>query len=479
VTGKKTMKEASLRQAPETRPAGPAAAISYVLVRTLTDTVAVALSYESAGYLVERIWGIEPSKVLPSLYPFYAIPFCVLALYLCAREFGPQLNRPETELAGATVGSLVAFSALAALNFVFFKDKPTSRYLFVAWLLLNVVTLGLGRLILRWAHNVHGLWKERVLFVGSPSELAAYRWRLEIQRYRGTRLVDTFESMHVDQAGGGDQEGLLRGVRQATPDVVVMTVSNEAGLQSLMTVLEGLRESAVAIDIVLPHPIPSTIVARTETYGGAIRLCAGRSTQRWQRFSKRLVDISGGFVGSLIALAVTPLVAAMIKLNDRGPVFYKSPYLARDGTVKTYLKFRTMRANADEILRQNSDLAAQFKEKQKLEQDPRVTAVGRRLRKYSIDEVPQFFSVLKGNLSLVGPRTIRKEEADRYGTRLRKLLSVKAGMTGFWQTNGRQTTSYEERVQMDMFYIDNWSIWLDLVIIARTLKKVIQGEGAY
>lgn len=135
--------------------------------------------------------------------------------------------------------------------------------------------------------------------------------------------------------------------------------------------------------------------------------------------------------------------------------------------------------DADRILEQDAALRSRFREKQKLIDDPRVTRIGRLLRRSSLDEFPQFFSILKGDLTFVGPRTIREEEAVHYGPLLEKLLSVKAGVTGFWQVMGRQTTTYAERVQMDMFYIDKWSIWLDLVIIAKTFWKVLKAEGAY
>ncbi len=105
--------------------------------------------------------------------------------------------------------------------------------------------------------------------------------------------------------------------------------------------------------------------------------------------------------------------------------------------------------------------------------------MGRFLRRYSLDEFPQFFSLLTGQLTFVGPRVISREEKERYGALLPKLLSVKPGLTGFWQVKGRQTTSYDERIQMDMFYIDHWSIWLDLVIMVKTVGKVLRAEGAY
>ncbi len=135
--------------------------------------------------------------------------------------------------------------------------------------------------------------------------------------------------------------------------------------------------------------------------------------------------------------------------------------------------------DADRVLQADVALRSRFCEQQKLIDDPRITRVGRFLRKFSLDEFPQFFSVLTGNLTFVGPRTIRQEESVRYGQQLEKLLSFKPGVTGFWQVMGRQTTTYEERVEMDMFYIDHWSIWLDLVIIAKTFWKVLKAEGAY
>jgi lipopolysaccharide/colanic/teichoic acid biosynthesis glycosyltransferase len=138
-----------------------------------------------------------------------------------------------------------------------------------------------------------------------------------------------------------------------------------------------------------------------------------------------------------------------------------------------------MRTNAQEILDRDPALKAKFAEKHKLIDDPRVTRVGRVLRKYSIDELPEFFLVLAGKLTLIGPRAITRAEACKYGDCLQKLTSVKPGMTGFWQVMGRQLTTYEERIRMDMFYIDHWSIWLDLWIFIKTFWKVLRAEGAY
>jgi lipopolysaccharide/colanic/teichoic acid biosynthesis glycosyltransferase len=169
----------------------------------------------------------------------------------------------------------------------------------------------------------------------------------------------------------------------------------------------------------------------------------------------------------------------LVNLEDRGPVFYKREFVASDGKIHYYRKFRTMLKDADDILRHDPELKAKFVHQYKLKDDPRLLRVGRFMRRYSLDEFPQFFSVLSGKLTFVGPRVISWEERQCYADLLPKLLSFKPGLTGFWQVMGRQTTTYEERVQMDMFYVDRWSIWLDLIIIAKTFWQVLKAEGAY
>jgi lipopolysaccharide/colanic/teichoic acid biosynthesis glycosyltransferase len=217
-----------------------------------------------------------------------------------------------------------------------------------------------------------------------------------------------------------------------------------------------------------------------DEFSGCFRFYAQPEWSRTvQRVMKRGIDLTIGLIGSLVTLLLTPVLWVLVNLEEPGPLFYRSAYLGQDGNVRYYLKFRTMHVDADRALEMDPALRARFCEQHKLVDDPRITRIGRILRKFSLDEFPQFFSVLSGNLTFVGPRTIRQEEAVRYGPQLEKLLSVKPGLTGFWQVMGRQTTTYQERVDMDMFYIDRWSIWLDLTIIAKTFWKVLKAEGAY
>lgn len=205
----------------------------------------------------------------------------------------------------------------------------------------------------------------------------------------------------------------------------------------------------------------------------------GARSQALLDVAKPVLDCTAGILGSIVTLLITPVVALLIKLEDPGPIFYRSEFVDCDGTVRYYLKFRTMVQNADEVLINNPELRRQFSANHKLKNDPRILRMGRFLRKFSIDEFPQFFSLLTGDLTLVGPRTISRGEVARYGELLPKLLSVKPGMTGYWQVNGRQNTTYDERVRMDMYYVDHRSLRLDLFIIAKTFWTVLRGEGAY
>jgi lipopolysaccharide/colanic/teichoic acid biosynthesis glycosyltransferase len=173
------------------------------------------------------------------------------------------------------------------------------------------------------------------------------------------------------------------------------------------------------------------------------------------------------------------MVALVIKIDSPGPVLHRRHVLGRAGRPFGAFKFRTMVVNAEESLAANPELREAFEKGFKLKRDPRVTRVGAFLRRTSLDELPQLINVLRGEMSLVGPRMITPEEAARYGKWQLNLLTVKPGITGPWQVRGRSDIPYEERVRLSMHYIRNYSIWLDLEILLRTLPAVLQARGAY
>jgi len=205
---------------------------------------------------------------------------------------------------------------------------------------------------------------------------------------------------------------------------------------------------------------------------------AVRERQTRERVLKRSVDVLGSGVLLCLLSPLFLVVALLVWMSDGRPIFYSRRVVGSGGEFNAY-KFRTMLRNADAILAADPELRDAFTKDFKLKSDPRVTSVGAWLRKFSLDELPQLANVLKGQMSLVGPRMITAEELSKYGPYQELLLSVKPGLTGFWQVLGRQDVSYEERVQMDVHYITHWSLGLDLSILVKTPGRVIRGEGAY
>jgi exopolysaccharide biosynthesis polyprenyl glycosylphosphotransferase len=194
---------------------------------------------------------------------------------------------------------------------------------------------------------------------------------------------------------------------------------------------------------------------------------------------KRMLDLVASSITLLVSWPLMAVIAVAIKLDTPGPVFYRRRVIGVGGKLFDALKFRTMYIDADERLARDPELRSQFEENYKLKNDPRVTRMGRILRRTSLDELPQLFNVLRGQMSMVGPRMITTEERSRYGKWRMNLTTVKPGITGLWQVSGRSDVGYEERVTLDMRYIRNFSLWLDLHLLWQTIPVVIKGHGAY
>ena len=201
------------------------------------------------------------------------------------------------------------------------------------------------------------------------------------------------------------------------------------------------------------------------------------------RLLKRCIDLAIVVIATPLLVPVLGLIALAVKLSSAGRPFYGQTRMGRNGGTFRVWKFRTMVRNADEVLLryldQNPDLCEEWEQDHKLKNDPRLTPIGRILRKTSLDELPQFWNLLCGEMSLVGPRPIVDAETLKYGSTYDLYGRVPPGITGLWQVSGRNNTTYDERVAFDEYYVRNWSPWLDLYILVRTVRTVIAREGAY
>jgi len=235
------------------------------------------------------------------------------------------------------------------------------------------------------------------------------------------------------------------------------------------------------ISAALPNRAEETLASQAKTGSvltGIISTGIVREPSILYHVSKRILDILLSFFGIVLLIPVFLIIAIYIKLDDGGDILHFREIVGLHGRRFYALKFRTMRQDADAYLARHPELMRKYLQNMKLDRDPRITKAGRFLRKTSLDELPQLFNVLVGQMSLVGPRIIHPSELPRYGEWSQKRQSVKPGITGLWQISGRQHISYDERVLLDMRYIDNRSLIVDFTILLKTLKVFIVHTGA-
>jgi lipopolysaccharide/colanic/teichoic acid biosynthesis glycosyltransferase len=239
-------------------------------------------------------------------------------------------------------------------------------------------------------------------------------------------------------------------------------------------VAEPALRGADLVEFVPLGPVPSEIALKSHDLS-----VAGRGTMHLYDASKRLIDLTLASLTLVLTLPLIGGIALAIWMDDRGPIVYRQQRTGRHGRRFTLRKFRTMCVNADEMKADLQKLSTVAWPDFKLDHDPRITRVGRLLRATYLDELPQLLNVLCGHMSLVGPRPPLPHEVAVYEERMRRRLLVKPGMTGLWQVTGRSDLSWEESVRLDVYYAENWTPFLDLLILAQTARAVISGRGAY
>lgn len=276
----------------------------------------------------------------------------------------------------------------------------------------------------------------------------------------------------------GDLSQLAQVIEESGAEMVIFSYTHNSLAEQLL----ALTEAELRVEVLLMPRFFEFVSAgmRVDDLGGLPMLRVDRSELTpGERFVKRTEDlVLGGFV-ALLCLPFLPIIALLIKLDSPGPVFYKHERLGKDGKPFLMYKFRSMRKCADHELEALAKLAEEDPRGRKMKQDPRITKLGAFLRKSSIDEIPQIINVLKGEMSLVGPRPAVADEVAAYDDWQRKRLVMVPGITGMWQVNGRSDAPFDERIWLDFMYIDSWSLWLDLSILLQTVPAVLSAKGAY
>lgn len=202
-------------------------------------------------------------------------------------------------------------------------------------------------------------------------------------------------------------------------------------------------------------------------------------TKRLYFFIKRIFDLFTSILGLIVSLPVFIIIAILIKIEDKGPIFFKHKRIGKNGNLLYIYKFRTMVPNAEELLKTlTKEQKEEYRKNYKLDNDFRITKIGKILRKTSLDELPQLLNIIKGEMSLIGPRPIVEEELKKYGKNKTKFLSITPGLTGWWACSGRSDITYKERIKLELYYVDNCSIMLDIKCLFKTIISVLKGRGA-
>jgi exopolysaccharide biosynthesis polyprenyl glycosylphosphotransferase len=388
-----------------------------------------------------------------------------------------------------TKGALLALATGGTLAFAF--DVPIGRGFLFGVVPLAFVLAGIARQVARKRlHQLQarGRFVHRVLVAGESravSHLVRHFRRAPFAGYRvvaactadgsGTLAVDG-ESIRVV----GRPDDAVDALEQVDADTLAVADSTTFAGTRLRDLAWRLEGSGVDL-IVAP--------AVTEVAGPRIRVrpVAGvpllhveePSLSGAARFTKSVFDRAFALVGLVVCLPILAVIALAIRVTSPGPILFRQTRVGRDGRVFRMWKFRTMVEGAEDRIDEVRDLADPEHVLFKLADDPRVTPVGRWLRRHSLDELPQLWNVLRGDMSVVGPRPPLPGEVERYGDDAHRRLLVKPGLTGLWQVSGRADLSWQDAVRLDLYYVENWSWVLDALILARTVPAVVRGRGAY
>ncbi len=456
------------------------------------DAACIGLSLWGAYSLRFRVLPYY-NPVFPEFYlrlallaiPTWLVIFALYRLYYPENLFG-GLQEYASAVNACTVG-------LVGIILYGFLDRTGPEEISRGWLALvwglSVLTIVTTRFIYRrliYRLRQRGLFTRRVLIVGTNDEGRYVAEQLRAAPQAGMEIVgflDPRESADSPVEGLPVWQGLNtlgERVRQLGIEEVIVVPTALRREELLELYRDWAREERLRIRLSsgLYELFTTGVQVREVGFIPLVSLNRTRITGM-DALMKAVLDYVGAALLLVLLSPVFLLIALCIRLDSPGPIIYRRRVVGLNGRIFDAYKFRTMIVDADAYLESHPELKKEWEETGKIRNDPRVTRVGKWLRRTSLDELPQLVNVLRGQMSLVGPRMITPTELPRFGRWRHNLLTVKPGLTGLWQVSGRADLSYEERVRLDMYYIRNYTIWLDLRLLLHTVRVVIQGKGAY
>jgi exopolysaccharide biosynthesis polyprenyl glycosylphosphotransferase len=468
----------------------------YILALIFNDLLMMGFAFRMAYFIRFNLSiPIFEIGVIPNIQYYQLVTFFFAIFWWVIFVFLGLYNK-EQLLGGPQEYALVFRATTIAILLVIIFDFLQPMFLIArGWLILawslSFIFIGSGRFWLRrviYYLRRYGLFVSRAVIVGANNEGILLANQLSNPQYSGLQIVgfvdkkfspDTVPTRGLRVLGNMSHlDGIIENynVRE-----VILASSSITSRDKLLEIFQtyglsdrvNVRMSSGLYEIM-------TTGLRVREFAFVPLVCVNKvRLTGFDNFLKLLLDY-GLTIPALIFLSpIMLLIAIAVRLDSPGPIIYRRRVLGVNNTMFDAFKFRTMRVDGDEILAKSVELQQELNSKYKLKNDPRITRLGGILRKTSLDELPQLFNVLRYEMSLVGPRMIHPDEMKEYNQYGMNLLTVRPGITGLWQVSGRSNLTYADRVRLDMQYIRNWSIWLDLQLLVQTIPAVLKSRGAY
>jgi Undecaprenyl-phosphate galactose phosphotransferase WbaP len=445
-----------------------------------------------AGTLALLLWSqVRKDLILKSYVDIIIFVFIFALIYGIAKLYPAIGVSPVEELRLLSISTTVVFLWLGTLTFYLHNFERYSRASFgLAWL-FALILVPTSRHIFRSIFSSLGLWGEPIALIGY-GECGARLLNILTNNpklgYRPVVIINGFSSMKIPSIpipqyfDNGklpfSKIGDLNGIKTA------VLITSEIPQELLTKIVDGYWHKFQHLIMISDDQKSSTVWIEPLDMGGILGLEVRQNLfSDLDQAIKRVLDICLVLIALPILTVLFIVLAVLIRVDSPGSIFYTQKRIGKDGREFTIWKFRTMVVNAEQDLKEyllkHPSLHTEWQDNQKIKNDPRVTAVGKILRRFSLDELPQFINIFHGEMSLVGPRPIVQEEIPNYGDNYHLYTKVKPGLTGLWQVSGRNDLTYNERVNLDEYYVRNWSVWMDIYIIATTINAVLTGKGAY
>lgn len=414
---------------------------------------------------------------------FWLVPVIVLIFGIYRLYSLRLLFDGYQEYARVVSSSTLSMLLIVLLSFFLDGDLIISRgWIIISWvcliLAMSISRFGVRRVI--YFMRAQGVAGRRIAIVASDEHAEMLLEMLRDMPASGLHPVLVLNPAEFeresDPTRGADLAELTQ--QHRIDDVIVSAAS--VSQAALATLVRELSRQPTELHLIPGmYEIQTTGVESRDIQGLPLVTLKKVRITGFDYIFKRTLDYAVSVAALILLSPVLITLALAVRFTSPGPILYRRQVIGERGRRFDALKFRTMRTDGDAILAARPDLQAELVERGKLEDDPRITPIGRLLRRWSLDELPQLFNVLWGQMSLVGPRMITESELPKFGHWRDNLITVKPGLTGLWQISGRSRLGYDDRVRLDMYYIRTYSVWRDIEILVRTLPAVLRGVGAY